>query len=484
MKSVQDGSKGLDPNQWMRQRFPAVFPSDHDDCFIIRKTKTAGFLSAFKAAQCLSPLGSPEAPVCFASETGTFYGYSPTEGIYQALEEAQVENRVYTLLEECVAGVRRTDAWTVRSAQKPHEARAVTGALRGLGNFADPARNRDLRYVHVANGVVDLDKLELLEFTPDRASTWRLPVPWQDQPPRPHRFWEMMDRLFPDPDDCALAVELLSTAFLGNPFQRIVLIYGKPGTGKSTLVSLLAKLLGPGASGALHLAQADGRFTPFSWMGRLLLYEPETKQAQVDHGLSALKAISGHDEMTAERKFHSTLIPFVPRALPVLASNEPVRFNCPSSREAVARRLVAFDVPESSTQFAKVPHFAETLLKTEGAGILNVLLTEAHRLRHHGHLRPLTARQLARNEVFMGMSDELYLWAMDHLVSEQGAAVLRDDAIQSARHWLSARNKPAPNSTTGWSRRLKPILEALGGTWTKSLGDEGDLKGWRQVKLV
>ena len=484
MKSEQNGSRRLDPNGWMRKQFPEVFGSSYEDCFLIRKGGTAVFLSAFKAAECLGPVGSPKAPVRFSLESGTYYAYSPQHGIYQGVERAEVENKVYELLEECAKGVKRKHIRTVRSVQKPSEASAVAGALRGLSSFADPNRHRDLRYVHVQNGVLDLDTLDLLPFTPDLPSAWKLPVPWTAQPPRPHQFWGMMKRLFPDPDDRALAVEVLSTAFLGNPFQRFVLISGAAGTGKSTLVSLLSKLLGPGASGTLELAQARHRFASFSWMGRLLLYESELTQESLDHGLPALKTISGHDPMTAEKKFHSTLIPFTPRALPVLATNERVRFNCPTSQRAVARRLVAFDVPEPSASLAQVPHFAAKLIETEGPGILRVFLTEAHRLRQQGRLRPLTDNQMARNARYLGMSDVLWAWAKGHVAREEGASVLRDEAIHSAERWLAQHKFPAPTSATGWSRRLKPIFETLGGKWTKSLGEEGNLKGWRQVKLL
>ena len=484
MKSVQNGSKRLDPNGWMRNRFPAVFTSSGDECFQLRKGGTAAFLSAFKAAECLGPIGSPNAPVRYSPESSTYFAYSPHRGIYQAVGKAEVEHLVYELLEECAKEVKSKYVGNVRSVQKPAEVRSVAGALRGLSSFPDPNRHRDLRYVHVENGVLDLDTLDLLPFTPDLPSAWKLPVPWTPQPPMPHQFWGMMERLFPDPDDRALAVEVLSTAFLGNPFQRFVLISGAAGTGKSTLVSLLSKLLGPGASGTLELAQARRRFTSFSWMGRLLLYEPELTQESLDQGLPALKAISGHDPMTAEKKFHSTLIPFTPRALPVLATNERVRFNCSLSQRAVARRLVAFDVPEPSAPFAQVPHFAEKLIQTEGPGILRVFLTEAHRLRQQGHIRPLTNDHIARNGRYLGMSDVLWSWAKSHVVREQGAAICRDEAIRSAARWLAQHKFPAPTSNTGWSRRLKPILGALGGTWSKSLGQGGDLKGWRQVKLV
>ena len=468
-------------NDWMRKRFPGVI-ADKEDTFLLRRTGTAATLSPFKVAMCLGEEGSPNAPIRFARESNRFYAYSPNEGIYEDLSEEEVRDRLYQILEECAKAVGPEHEKAPRSMQSPTHSSQVTSALKGRTRFPDPARNRDLRYVHVQNGVVDLETLRLRDFSPSLPSAWKLPVPWLDDPPNPPRFWDLMGRLFPEADDRDLAIEVLASAFLGNPFQRIVLLSGAPATGKSSLARILSELLGPGASGLLQFDQLKERFTPLSWAGRLLLIEPEVEQADLNKGIRALKAISGHDPMVGDRKWAPDLTHFTPRALPLLVTNNRVWFNGGSSRKALQRRLMAFDVPEPPIPLEVDIDFVDNLLKEEGPAILRILLSEAHRLQHGKALRPLTATQLARNAGFLGIGDELLGWAQDHVSPVKGSAVPRDVAIESARVWLEQHEMSVPSTPTAWSRRLKPVMESMGGTWSQSL--EGSGKGWRGVALT
>jgi hypothetical protein len=484
MTAGTKGSRRAGPNEWMRRRFPSVFPTIHDNCFRFRRNGDATILSELKLAQCLGPLGSPEAPIHYCLEAHSFFGYSAREGIFEFLSEDQVARRVLELIEECILGIPPKYRDAVRGAEARRGGLPVAQLLKGSDIIPDPGAARDLRYIHVANGIVDLETLELLPFTPALPSSWKLPVAWDPDPTRPHRFSTMLERLFPDPDDRTLAVEVLASAFLGNPFQRFLLLAGAAGTGKSTLISLLSLFLGPGASAELKLEDLGGQFASYSWVGRLLLYVPELKQEDL-HGrtIAVLKAISGHDPMTAELKHKNRRMAFAPRALPILVTNPKVRFNAGSNRAALRRRLVAFEVPTPSEPFEQEPFFAQRLVESEGAGILHLFLSTAHRLRRRGKLTDLTDLQECRNDLFLGQSEPLRIWAKAHVAWAPGASVLRDDAVRSAGQWLIRHGFQTPSTATGWSRRLKPLMKELRGVWTKSLGEYRNTKGWRHVTL-
>ena len=474
----------LDPDGWMRKRFPSVFHSKMGKCFERRRSGTATILSPFRFSLCLGPTGSPDSPIRYSTEAGAFFRYSPREGIYKQVTNKEVERRFFDVLDECAHSMKSSKhVQMVHSVQRPSEARAVVSALQGEGSFPDPTQRRDLRYLHVENGILDIHDLKLLPFSPDRPSAWKVPVAWNPGSPEPVRFREMMDRLFPDSEDRELALEVLASAFLGNPFQRFVLMTGAPGTGKSSLIRMLSALLGPGASGGLRLRHVNSKFTAHSWAGRLLLYAPEVEQSDLNEGLEALKAISGHDPITAERKYGPELT-FTPQALPILVSNHRhLRLPAESSGGAVARRLVSFDVPEPDRPIDVQPDFVDRLIEHEGPAILELLLATAHKLHHSGSLRPLTEGQTARNELFLGVGDPLTSWARTHVQRKDGASLLRDEAIPSAQVWLAERHLDYPNSTTGWSRRLKAVLKGAGGTWAESVGERGQGKGWRGLTL-
>lgn len=485
MQNEMFDEKYYHPNQWMKEQFPNVFEGVMDECFKMRASGFASILSPYQFSKCLGPVGSPETPILYSGEARQYFGYSASEGIYKNMTEDEVQQRVFELLDECGRSMASTEhVRAMQSLQSPKHVGPVVQALRGDPSFPDPSQRRDLRYLHLSNGVLDLETLDLLPFSPARPATWKLPVEWKPDSPYPGQFWKMMGTLFPDDADLDLAIRVLSSAFLGNPFQRLVLITGAAGTGKTSLVRMLSALLGPGASAGLRLTHVNCRFTPLTWAGRLLLYASELEQSELNVGLPALKALSGHDPITGEKKYARDTITFVPRALPVLVSNHAdLRLPAGTSATAVSRRLVAFDVPEPRRPLDAKSHFVEDLIAAEGPAILSVFLTTAHRLRKADTLGPMTARQVARNHRFLGLADPLMAWAEERVERVPRGQLKRDDAIPSAHEWLTKRNLLCPSSTAGWSRRLKPILLTMGGTWAESLGTQGQDKGWRGLAL-
>ena len=483
MSHTHEGSKRFhNPDSWIRSRYPTVFADDPDQqVFHRHDRKITGVVSPYRIARCLGPEGSPEAPLRYCSEAGTFYHYCPTEGIYLERDKHQVRQRLNDLYEACASHAAPRKRAQVRRGGSS-SSKEVVGAIMGGETFPVPGKNRDLRFLHVSNGIVDLETLALLPFTPGLPSTWKLPVPWEADAEEPIRFQRLLRRIFPHPDDRELALEVLASSFLGNPGQKMLLLAGEAGKGKSTLISLLTGLLGPGASGNLNLKYADGRFTSLGWAGRLLLYQSEVTQELVNKGIDALKAISGHDPMAGERKNGPTQIPFTPIALPVLVTNRRIRFFATEDYAAVERRLVPFDVPESKDEFTQVPHYERILLQEEGPEILRLLLTAAHRVKHHG-IRPMTEAQELRVHRYLCLEEPLEYWAKKYLRrGDSSLNLLRDEAIAHASSWLGAHGFRTPQSPGGWSKRLKPVIGELGGVWSNSLKDAP--KGWRHVELV
>jgi hypothetical protein len=478
-------SRGKNPDAWFRAKYPGAFArmprAQVFDRNVRDKRRFSGFVSDYTIARCLGPEGSPDAPIRYCAENDTLYEYVPEEGIYVVRTGEQVMHILSMILDDCAAHLPSNRRTAVRGVASPRHLRPVITALEGIHNLKHPGWNRDLRYLHVGNGVVDLYRLRLLPFSPSLPSTWKLPVDWDPDAPEPHRFNRMLDRLFPRQEDRDLAVDVLASAFLGNPFQRLVVLGGAGGTGKTTLLTLIERLLGDGAYGHLRLGHADNRFTAAGWAGRLLLHEEETTQEKLDRGREALKALSGQDTLEIEMKYVQERRSFRPRALPVLTTNHRLGIPCSADFEAWKRRLVFFDVPKPEEEFERKPGFADELLEREGTGILRSFLTRAHQLLDETSLRPLTRAQERRVDAFLSSADPLAEWAETMVKPAPGEGVQRDDAIESAVRWLRRREyQDIPTSTHAWSRRLKGIMGRAGYRWSNSMSP----KGWRGARLL
>lgn len=473
------------PDSWFHDRFPGAFSQIPDAAVFARsgkKRRIDGFVSSYAVADCLSPDGSPDSPIRFCPDDNSLYEYNPTEGIYQVRTPQQVMHNLRMILEECAAQLPENDRTAVRSVATPRYLRPIITALEGVHNLPHPDLNRDLRYLHCKNGIVDLESLDLMPFHPWHPSTWKLPIPWDSAAAYPHRFAGMLRILFPRREDRELAIDVLASAFLGNPFQRLLVLSGTGGTGKTSLLTILEALLGPGAFGHLRLNHSQNRFTASGWAGKLVLHEAETDQECLGRGLEALKSLSGQDTIEVELKYVQARTSFRPRALPVVTTNHELHIQPSGDYGAWRRRLVVFEVPEPAQPFDPQPRFAEELLQAEGPGILRLFLTRAHRLTRQTSLRPLSAAQKARLNAFLSSGDPLAEWAETHVQPMRGGGVLRDEAIASATRWLNRRNhSDVPSSTTAWSRRLKPLMEQRGGKWSNSMTPQP--KGWRGVHL-
>lgn len=485
MSGRRTSKAAKNPDAWFRARFPGAFIKMPDAQVFVqagdRGRRADGFVSPYTVARCLGPDGRPDAPIRYCPDDSELYEYEPAEGIYQTRTAEQVQYRVNTILEECALEVPWKYRTSVRSVGASGSFGKVVSALKGIHNFPHPRRNRDLRYLHVRNGVLDLNHLRLIPFSPELPSIWKLPVPWEPHAPEPHRFNEMVNRLFPHPEDRELALDVLASAFLGNPFQRVVVLGGFGGTGKTTLVSILEELLGDGAYGPLRLKHSEDRFTAAEWEGKLLLHESEAKQENLNRALSILKALSGQDRLEIERKHVQGRQTFRPRALPVLTTNHRLGISPSGDYHAWKRRLIVFDVPEPEVEVPQNPHFGAELMREEGAGILSSFLTRAHRLRGAQSLPPLTKAQEKRADAFLGSADPLAEWVATRVVRERGQSISRPEAIESASCWLQRRGyRDLPGGPNRWCSRLKTVMGDAGFNFSNSLRP----KGWRSARLL
>jgi len=105
--------------------------------------------------------------------------------------------------------------------------------------------------------------------------------------------------------DIALAKKYFGSMFLGaNTCHGIMVIRGTPGGGKSSLVTIVEKVLGEHLVAYLRTLHLGGRFETSAFLGkRLLVGKDVPGDALSVSGARMLKSLSGNDLMQAEIKF-------------------------------------------------------------------------------------------------------------------------------------------------------------------------------------
>jgi len=469
---------------WMRSRFPgALLQRNAGRVFASGKSGISGFESEYLLAACLGPAGSPGAPWKFNPDTREYLRYDPKCGLYRPEPPAAVEYAVARILEQCAreSGTRRPER--IRALQKLRHIRQVVEALKGVAPIAESEFERDLTCIHVANGILNLERLELHDFSPDRPARYGLPIQWDPAAPRPRRFIRFLARMFPSTADRRLAVRLLAMAMLGNPFQKVAIIYGASRSGKSTLTKLFGSFVGDEAYGQLRLELSGGRFEAASWIGKLVLAQLDAPEEILQANTNVLKAISGQDRFEAEYKFAPKRHRFTPTALPIITSNRLPRLRLEDDRDAWLHRLLILRT-EAGPHAKPVREFEAALMREEGPGILFLVAREAQRLLGAGTLK-LTRAQRRRVELMVDASDPIRTFVRHYVQPAQGATLYTADAYAAVKTYLRMNQfEFIPDGRI--QRQFREAMETVhGGRRSNSLPPSPgkSTRGWRHFRL-
>ena len=121
--------------------------------------------------------------------------------------------------------------------------------------------------------------------------------------------------------------------------QKFMVLYGKGGTGKSTIIEIIKKLFEGYCAvfdaGALTSAGNDFSMAPFK-TNPLVAYQTDSKLSRIETN-TRLNAITSHETILLNEK-NKPQYPFTPHAFLILGSNDPVQIT--DQQSGLIRRLI------------------------------------------------------------------------------------------------------------------------------------------------
>lgn len=166
----------------------------------------------------------------------------------------------------------------------------------------DKKRLDNSNYIAFKNGIYDIVKDELLEFTPDIIVTNKINFDYV-----PGAYSELLDNTL-DKIACnddgirALLEEIAGyTFYRRNELRKAFILTGDKANGKSTYIDLITYMLGDDNISALDLADLDGRFKTAEVVGKLLNAGDDIGDDFIKNPAIFKKLVSG-DRITVERK--------------------------------------------------------------------------------------------------------------------------------------------------------------------------------------
>jgi P4 family phage/plasmid primase-like protien len=243
----------------------------------------------------------------------------------------------------------------------------------------------------------------------------------------------------PDPEMQIWLQKLLGAALYGgNQEQLIALFIGKSGTGKSTILSTVQKVLGIyGRHFNLSLFKGKGSeidVEKYEAVNARFIWNGETN-ANVRLHADVIKTLTGGDPLTARRPFDRGTLSRVPAFMPFVAGNVYPAMDGVDA--ALKRRLVVvrFDAPSVYEVGDQTNNLAELIHETEAEGVLAWLIRGWDLYRSAGGLSPYPRAVQAGVSEAMAESGPFGSWWADCVRVDAAGCFTAREALDSFKQW-------------------------------------------------
>jgi len=327
-----------------------------------------------------------------------FYEYEPKNGLWQVCTanaiKAAISDRMRSLGAKLqLPGLEEQDT--------EHNRRNIVALLRGVTEQRDFFVERP-QAIHAGNCMIVIQggRIKTERFDSRFRSRNQLVVDY-DPKAKATRFIHELLRPVAEADR-EVTQKMMGLIVSGrNRAQRIFILTGGANTGKTTLALTMQNLIGKWNCVELRPHLLGERFELARTLGKTLYLGPDVPSNFLQSlGASRLKSLVGDDPMDAERKNSNEHFPFRGSLNVLITSNSRLLVRLHGDHSAWSRRLVLLNFNGEPPK-KRIENFAEMLVRTEGAGILNLALEGLVKFERdwyeHGDL-VLNSEQVARVE--------------------------------------------------------------------------------------
>lgn len=329
--------------------------------------------------------------------------FSPYSGNLTAVSDRQVMH----MMRDAVTVVTKAVDGGVEEVQVVLDAKFLRKVLEELKILLDDGtvHETDRSALHVANGflllnangVTFVENKDGCRFYSRKSLSIEY-VPEADC----QRFKILLKEAGLDDADQKLLQEGLGQLLLpqGNIAQRIFLIDGPGGSGKSTVLRTIVNLLGEEEFAILHARAFGNRHELPHYAGKRALLGMDLPPDALLRDGWALKALTGSDFLQGTRSGSGSEVNFYGNLSVFLTSNERLRLNLGGINDVSAFRRRLAHIPFVQVPATPSPFLQDELL-AEASGVLNWLIEGALRVLKRGRIDLIEAQQ-ARVDAILG----------------------------------------------------------------------------------
>ena len=283
------------------------------------------------------------------------------------------------------------------------------------------------------NGLLDVAKRELLPPTPAFYSFNNTGIVYDPEAEEPVEWLKFLDSSLDKESQLLLQQWYGYCLVQDTRLQKMLMVVGKPGSGKGTAMNILRRLVGESACCAMTFEKFDNNFGLQNALGKSLMIFPDARQnARFDikgSAVGTILSITGEDEVYIDRKNVAPVTKRLNTRL-VVVSNDVMQLTDRS--KALSRRMLWVKFPGHKGETD--PNLKSKLL-AELSGILNWAIEGWAMVRASGgFVQPESALMLRR--AFEEQSSDIASFIEDMCVVGDDRVV---EKVELVHHWNAWR---------------------------------------------
>jgi P4 family phage/plasmid primase-like protien len=329
----------------------------------------------------------------YEPDEGSFYQYDRDSGLWLVRKEEVIKNQFSRDLKSASDDLRDRRVQAIRTNGR---VTSLTALLKGQVGRKDAFAEKHA-FIHCKNGVLHLESgnPELRTFSPDYYSRNTSPIEYRPDAICPRFLNELLGQALNE-DDITLIQRIGGAMLMGkNSAQKLLLLTGTAGGGKSTLVTIIERIIGLENVAELRTDHLGERFEMHAFVGKTLLTGKDvTADFLQQKGASKIKSLVGGDLLQCEKK-GGAHFQIRGEYNMVITCNSNLRIRLEGDNEAWERRIVAIHYEQPKPK-QRVVDFADKLIAEEGSGILNFFVEGA--LQHLDELKTTGDYLLSNNQ--------------------------------------------------------------------------------------
>ena len=410
-----------------------------------------------------------------------FYEYEASTGLWKCVTPDSMRGKLSELIFNLGQEFKKPNI-----ANKERSDAKLSGALNNLRAITDACfDDRPSGFIHCTNGMLDVRTSEVHPFDPKFKSRNASPFSWEVNATCPRFLNDLMLPALSEEDVETIRLYVGMVLMGRNLSQKILLLTGTPGGGKSQVCNVIEGLIGRVNCTELRTQQLTERFELARFTGKTLLTGKDVPgNFLMTKGAHVLKALSGGDSLETEIKGRMGSNTLDGEFSIIITSNSRLRVRLDGDTGAYRRRIVIINYDKPKTEKA-IADFGRVLLEEEGAGILCWAVEGARRLLDLDYRFPVSQVQQARVDSLLDESDSLRSFLGTRIESSPGENLSTSEIVERFFSFCDEKSWAAPTVREVERDLTDAMMEIHRAAKSNSIERGGSsVKGFRGVCFV